>query len=97
MKKQIIPYKAAKALSSDKERDKKSASIFSKYFQFAVTKLKEKSIPLTNFMWRYTSIVSLRTITVSYVEYVSLLFVAEQLKKLKRNKVCRVDELPSAL
>ena len=96
--KYIFPSKQ-KPISFNVQRDKEKqlAQKFSTFFANAVRILKEQSIPLVNFVWKYTEKLPLRTQHRFKLTYVSIMFVLRELKRLKKNKSSGIDELPPRL
>ena len=73
------------------------ANIFCHFFSTVAKKLKEISIPMTNFTWRKPIEIASRTNKKFNFKYVSKLFVEKQLNSLKRNKASGLDDLPPGL
>ena len=69
----------------------------SNYFAEAVTKLKNNTIPLTNFIWKPKENFHQRTATKFKLGYISNVFILKQLKILKRKKSTGVDGLPAGM
>ena len=91
--KKIFPYKAKSVNNTQKE--KITAETFGNYFATAIKFLKEKSLLPADFIWKYPSKLSVRTHEIFQVQYISHLFVINQLKNLQRRKATGIDDLPS--
>ena len=69
----------------------------SDYYQKAVFTLKNKAILLRNFVWRMNTSFRRRANTVFKFDYVSTVFIQNQLKSLKRNKAAGADGFPPGM
>ena len=94
--KDIFPTKS-KSMEPTRLSDQNQSSSFSEYYVNAVRYLKEKSIPLIDFVWRRPSSLAIRTERVFEMKYASRGFVLKELKQLKRQKATGVDDLPPGL
>ena len=72
-------------------------SIFSQYFNNAIKPLKQLSIPLVNFTWKYNKRLGIRTVNKFSMTRISKSFVESKLRLLKRNKCTGLDNLPIGL
>ena len=110
--KSIIPTKSQKSTSSAvpfieyepndsttfmKSRAQSKENIFCKFFSNAAKSLKERFIPLTDFIWKPPPLIPSRTNKTFTMKYVSKVFIENQLKKLKRHKATGIDNLPTCL
>ena len=96
--KSIFPNKKTRTIinvNSAKEQEK--ANIFSKHFSSIVRSLKEKAIPLVDFVWKFLLVVTSQTRSFFKVQHISSEFVMNQVKLFKRNKSTGVDNLPPGL
>ena len=59
--------------------------------------LKNKAIPLVDFVWRRPVALLSRMDKVFKITVISHAFIVNELKQLKRNKATGVDELPSGM
>jgi hypothetical protein len=92
--KKIFPYKT-KSVNNNTQNEKITAEAFGNYFATAIKLLKEKSSLLTNFVWKYPLKQKVRTHKIFQAQYISHLFVSNQLKNLQRRKATGIDGLPS--
>ena len=72
-------------------------TMFSTYFASVVRMLKNKAIPLVDFVWRQPVALLSRTDKVFKITVISRAFIVNELKHFKRNKATGVDELPSGM
>ena len=73
------------------------AKKFSTWFASVVTDLKQKAMLLKNFVWGESTAKQKHTDKVFKFEYVSVIFVRKQLRKLKRSKATGLDNLPPSI
>ena len=73
------------------------ANSFCNFFSNAAFNLKQKSLPLVDFIWKRTDNIKVRTNEKFRFKYVSKIFIERQLKQLKRHKATGIDDLPSNL
>ncbi len=99
--KKLLPFQktvsANDGNSSNRETLQNQAQNFSKYFSTVVSELKERSIKLMDFVWKYPKRLTSRTSNAFKIQNVSNAFVLKELKKLKRNKANGVDDLPAGM
>lgn len=93
--KTIFPTQVTKSLIQDTDNDKTKK--FSDYFKNAILTLKQKSMPLMNFTWRFTNPAPNRTNQNFTIGYISKIFVEKELRALSRNKATGPDELPPGM
>ena len=82
------------------EKETVSASkvqVFCNFFANIARSLKQKSIPLKDFTWQVPKFMRLRTTGSFKFDYVSKVSIENQLNKLKENKTCGIDNLPTRL
>ncbi len=79
------------------ENQKHLSDIFSSYYATAARSLKEKSIVLMDFVWRWSKTLPLRTTNCFKWRCIPNSFVLRELKQLKRQKAFGVDNLPSGM
>ena len=77
--------------------DPNRPTMFSTYFASVVRMLKNKAIPLVDFVWRQPVALLSRTDKVFKITVISRAFIVNELKHFKRNKATGVDELPSGM
>lgn len=95
--KNIFPTKVKGTTPKTSNKDV-IANKFSGWFSTIVTSLKQKAMPLKNLVWgEATNKRDKRTDNVFSFKYVSVIFVKQQLKGLKRSKATGIDNLPPAL
>jgi len=94
--KKIFPTKQSTSVPKTNNR-KQLTETFSNWFASVVKKLKEKAMPLRDFVWGYSKSFQLRTTKSFRFEYVSVVHVRKHLKKLKRTKATGLDNLPPAI
>ena len=70
---------------------------FKNHFSTIVRKLKNVAFPLVDFTWKTSAKVFPRTYNTFRFSYVSTVFVAQQLRLLKKNKSTGFDNLPARL
>ncbi|MEO0684105.1 MAG: reverse transcriptase family protein, partial [Cyanobacteria bacterium J06649_11] len=92
--KTIFPGKSTSKIELN---SRPSANTFSRYFSKMAFHLKEKTLPLTNFIWRTIPRPLPRTVKKFKFNYVSILFVQKELKLLSRKKATGIDDLPPGL
>ena len=73
--------------------DPNRPTMFSTYFASVVRMLKNKAIPLVDFVWRQPVALLSRTDKVFKITVISRAFIVNELKHFKRNKATGVDEL----
>ena len=96
--KSIFPNKTTRTiLNVNYVKEQEKANIFSKHFSSIVRSLKEKAIPLVDFVWKFPLVATSRTWSFFKVQHISSEFVMNQLKLFKRNKSTGADNLPSGL
>ena len=99
--KKILPFRKSVTTSdgntSDKVTLRNQVESFSEYFATAVNKLKERSIKLMDFIWNYPKKLAARSSHDFKIQNVSNAFVLRELRKLKRNKACGIDDLPPGM
>ncbi len=93
--KSIFPTKTCK--SAVQNIDRENTKKFSDYFKNAIPLLKQKSMPLINFTWRFVRKLPSRTNKIFTINYVTKAFVEKELRALRRNKATGLDELPPGL
>ena len=82
---------------NDLNNDLRKANTSCNHFSNIATRLKEKSLPLCNFVWKQTPSIRRKTDQTFKFKYVSKIFVEKQLRELKRHKATDIDELPANL
>ena len=70
---------------------------FKNHFSTIVRKLKNVAFPLVDFTWKTSAKVFPRTYNTFRFSYFSTVFVAQQLRLLKKNKPTGFDNLPARL
>ena len=65
---------------------KEKAEIFCSFFSACASKLKAKSLPLLNFVWRPKEKLTFKTDKLFQFQYVSPLQIEKKIKMLKKNK-----------
>lgn len=95
--KKIFPYKAKTVTNENSRQSTNLATVFSEYFQNAVSLLKRKAFILKNFAWKFRLGIPVRTTAVFRIHHVNSNFVINQLKSFKRNKASGADDLPPGL
>ena len=63
----------------------------------AIKSLKQLSIPLVNFTWKYSKRLGIKTVNKFFMTRISKCFIESELCLLKRNKSTGLDDLPSGL
>ena len=91
--KEIYPTKSKVCMSPLPEKLKS----FKSYFSTIVGKLKKIAFPLADFTWKKPVKVFPRTYNTFRFSYVSHVFVAQQLRLLKKNKSTGCDNLPARM
>ena len=94
--KSIFPTKR-KSTAGNSNKNQTFVNKCSDYHQKAVSTLKNKAILLKNFVWRMNTSFRRRTNTVFKFDYVSTVFIQNQLKSLKRNKAAGADSFPPGM
>jgi len=83
--------------SSSTESSKEKVAKFGDFFSTAITKLKRNSFKLINLTLRISKYFQKYTNSRFHFKYVSVVFVRNQLKVLKRGKATGLDQLPPGL
>ena len=76
---------------------KQLQTIFVNFFSTVALKLKQKSIPLRNFIWRKPSAIRIRSNERFKFTYVSKISIEKELKSLKRGKSAGHDDIPPGM
>jgi len=94
--KEIVPFKqnALKIKSTTNVDNKSKANNFCDFFSTISHKIKKESNKLKNFIWYEPDHFPLRTVNVFRVQPITELFVAQQLKRLKKKKATGLDGIP---
>jgi hypothetical protein len=96
--KSLFPTKGAKVTTSSTYTDSQSkANKFCEYFSTIVKTLKQRAIPLRNFIWKLPNFIPLRTVKRFRFGYVAKIAIEKQLKTFQRKKATGVDDLPTSL
>lgn len=94
--KKIMPTKPRNVVS-DATATKSKVESLCLFFSSIAAQIKEKSIPLKDFVWKQPQWSKLRTTSIFTFKYVSKISIEKELKKLKRSKATGVDDLPPGL
>ena len=90
--------KSSVKLSDENDKIKMTkANSFCNFFSNAAFNLKQKSLPLVDFIWKRADNIKVRTNEKFRFKYVSKIFIERELKQLKRHKATGIDDLPSNL
>ena len=73
------------------------SNAFCTFFANVVKSLKQKAIPLRNFVWRKPTGIKKRTVKRFLFQSVSQLEVMRTSKSIKRNKATGLDDIPPCL
>jgi len=98
--KDIFPTKSSsknKITDNDEQRNKTKAESFKQYFSCVVSNLKEATFLLKDCIWKTTPTTTMRTTKSFKFEYVSIVFIKNFVKSLKKNKATGVDNLPAQM
>ena len=93
--KRVFPTKTCKSQVQSIDQDKTKK--FSDYFKDVIPLLKQKSMPLTDFTWRFIEKLPNRTNKKFIIKSIPKVFVEKELRALRRNKATGLDELPPGL
>ena len=96
--KEIFPTKGINQVTvNDISFNKHKAKQFGEYFSKIITSLKNSAFKLTDCVWKHRRTLASRTNHVFQFQYVSVVFVKNFLKKIKRTKATGLDHLPASM
>ena len=79
------------------ETPKEKANVFANFFMSVAKNLKEKSIPLKNFIWKAPKLPRNRINKKFKYHQITHKFVRDQFSRIKPNKAAGLDQLPPRL
>jgi len=94
--KNVFPSKSKGEIPKTKNKYE-LAKKFSNWFSTVIDTLKRKTMPLKDLVWNMPLVTEQKTNKSFVFQYVSVIFVAKQLKTLKRSKASGLDNLPPSL